>query len=141
MAIILSIEELLFFLFRDTWSRAFGSNHELQSELLVLHTIYMILLVPDNLQNPLMGILKPLNKGISALKSYFVIYYLLGLPFTYFLAFKMKLWTEGLWIGFLVSVFVNDLSLIYIMVNADWKKEIEDIFDRENKAKVTKSLE
>ena len=132
MVLILIIEEFFFFIFRDAWSKAFGHDSELQSELLFLHTIYMILLVPDSLQNPFMGILKPLNKGGSALKSYGVIYYLFGLPFTYFLAFKLELWTVGLWIGFLVSVFINDLSLVYIMVRTDWKKEIEDIFDREN---------
>jgi MATE family multidrug resistance protein len=81
----------------------------------------MINLMPDSLQNPFMGILKPLDKGTSALKSYFIIYYILGLPFTYFLAYKMQLWTKGLWLGFMASVTVNDISLLYIMFSADWK--------------------
>jgi len=122
MFLIVLIEEVFLYFFRETWSRSFGSNEDLQEELMVLMIIYMINLVPDSLQNPFMGILKPINKGKNALFSYFIIYYILGLPFTYYLAYKHKLYTKGLWLGFLTSVTVNDFSLLYIMVNTDWKK-------------------
>ena len=36
--------------------------------------------------------------------AYFFVYYPVGLPFTVYLAFKLQMWTKGIWIGFTASV-------------------------------------
>ena len=86
-----------------------------------------MVLFPDTLQNALIGILKPLGLGKSALKIYIVVYYLIGLPFTIYISFKLELYTFGLWYGFLASVSLVCIFLIILILKTDWEAKIEEI--------------
>jgi len=68
-----------------------------------------------------MGILKPLDKGDAALKSFIFFSFLIGLPLTYFMAFNLNWKTVGINIAFATHQLLNDLALVYIMIKTDWK--------------------
>merc|ERR1712216_1024527 len=104
-----------------------GQDPKLSGLLYDVLYVSRLVLLPDTLQNALIGILKALNKGKEALIRYIIVYYILGIPFTFYLSFIKKMYTPGLWYGFLASVSILCLLLILLIARTDWDQEIKII--------------
>ncbi|XP_061994135.1 protein DETOXIFICATION 16-like isoform X2 [Rosa rugosa] len=57
-------------------------------------------------------------------------YYLMGIPTAILLAFVFHIGGKGLWMGIIVALFVQALSLAIIILFTDWEKEVKKASDR-----------
>ena len=113
------IEILIVFAFRHVWAKLFSDDPVLDKMLITVLNIWFALLIPDNLQHIFQGTFKALKKGGPMLWAYFLVYYPVGLPFTIWLAFSKKWYTNGLWLGFALSVIVVIIIFCAMLATTD----------------------
>lgn len=89
--------------------------------------LYGILCLADYTQIFLSGILKGIGKEDLTLGIYMVTYYLIGIPFSYVFAFTLKGGVYGIWMGWLIGVYITVGIFIWILCKIDWEKQCDEI--------------
>ena len=119
------IEVFLMYRYREQWALLFTKTDTRLIQMnLVLIKIWLILLVVDNMQHVFQGALKSLHYENTMLWTYFITYYPISLPITWYLSFRMGFKTKGLWIGFTGAVTVVILFFAYFLCAMDYRKQI-----------------
>ncbi|KAI9112750.1 hypothetical protein K1719_016253 [Acacia pycnantha] len=67
-------------------------------------------------------------------------YYLVGIPSSIFLAFYLHIGGKGLWLGIILALFVQVLSLLIITIHTDWDLEAMKAKDRVHGPVVTEDI-
>ncbi|EPQ53474.1 MATE efflux family protein [Gloeophyllum trabeum ATCC 11539] len=124
---IASIASTMFMIFRKSWGHLFNDDPavvELVASILPLVALFQVF---DGLGATTGGILRARGKQFTGAMLNLSGYYLIGIPFGLWLAFKRDMGLAGLWIGLTVSlVFVATIGA-YLCLGADWEREVEKV--------------
>nr|XP_004296419.2 PREDICTED: MATE efflux family protein 5-like [Fragaria vesca subsp. vesca] len=115
---------------RKVWGYCYSSEKEVISyvgQMLILVAVSHFF---DGLQSVLSGIIR--GSGQQNIGAYVNLgaYYVMGIPTAVVLAFVFHIGGKGLWMGIIVALFVQALSLAIIILFTDWEKEVKKASDR-----------
>ena len=74
----------------------------------------------DTIHGVQSGIIRGLGLQIYGSVFTLVCYYIIGLPFSLYLAFPLKQGIQGLWLGFSISCIILDIGFAIIIACPDW---------------------
>ncbi|KAG1744263.1 MATE efflux family protein [Suillus lakei] len=120
----------MFISFRQSWAYLINDDPEvvtLVASILPLVAMYQVF---DGIAAVTSGILRARGKQALGALLNISAYYLIGIPFGYWLTFKMDMGLTGLWVGITVSLIYCSVWGIYLCITADWQKEVKKVLDR-----------
>ena len=118
---------LLLLLCKDAWANLFSTNNVMKNLLLDVLKIYFIFIFVDGVQVVLSGTLKGIGKQTAATIGLFISYYVLAIPFIYFLAFKLDLKVKGIWYGFLTGIFILFVMYVVLLATSNFRKQAKEV--------------
>lgn len=110
---------------RGLWLRLFTSDRTVDSvaePVLLICAAYVVL---DGLTIVLCGALKGCGRQMLQAPIVVASYYLLGIPFAYFMAWPCHLKTFGLSLGALLGTLGNFLGFALLVLCTDWRRMAE----------------
>ncbi|CAB4292937.1 unnamed protein product [Prunus armeniaca] len=115
---------------RNVWGYCYSSEKEVVKyvgEMLIFVALSHFF---DGPQSVLSGVIR--GSGQQKIGAYVNLgaYYLIGIPTAVLLAFVQHIGGKGLWIGIIMALFVQALSLAIIVICTDWEKEVKKASDR-----------
>ncbi|BBN67956.1 MATE efflux family protein [Prunus dulcis] len=114
---------------RNDWGYCYSSEKEVVKyvgEMLIFVALSHFF---DGPQSVLSGVIR--GSGQQKIGAYVNLgaYYLIGIPTAVLLAFVQHIGGKGLWIGIIMALFVQALSLAIIVICTDWEKEVKKASD------------
>ncbi|XP_060972893.1 protein DETOXIFICATION 16-like isoform X3 [Cannabis sativa] len=95
----------------------------------------------DGIQSVLSGSVRGSGRQKIGAFANLAAYYLMGIPVALLLAFVFHIGGKGLWIGIIVALIMQALSLAILTICTDWEKEVNNASDRVHGTKVVISDE
>ncbi|KZT39453.1 MATE efflux family protein [Sistotremastrum suecicum HHB10207 ss-3] len=125
-----AVASAMFLIFRNSWAHIFNDDPEVVA--LVAHILPWVALfqVFDGLATCTGGILRARGKQMTGAILNLSAYYVIGVPFGLWLAFKRDLELAGLWIGLSVSLFYCAAVGCWLCLRTDWDVEVEKVMRR-----------
>ncbi|KAG2342759.1 MATE efflux family protein [Suillus weaverae] len=120
----------MFISFRQSWAYLVNDDPEvvtLVASILPLVAMYQVF---DGIGAVTSGILRARGKQLVGAFINISAYYVIGIPFGIWLAFKMDTGLVGLWVGITVSLIYCSVWGIYLCITTDWQKEVRKALDR-----------
>ncbi|KAG2142385.1 mate-domain-containing protein [Suillus clintonianus] len=131
LAVVIAVVwSTLFMSFRKSWAYIFNSDPEVVTLVASILPIVAVFQVFDGTNAVAGGILRARGKqSIGALLNLSA-YYVIGIPFGIWLAFKRDMGLVGLWVGLTLALVYCSVWGTYLGITADWQKEVEKVLDR-----------
>ncbi|KAJ8073477.1 ethionine resistance protein [Marasmius tenuissimus] len=121
---------LMFFVFRNQWSYIFNDDEEVAVYVSSTLPLVALFQVFDGNAAITAGILRARGKQITGALLNLSGYYVIGIPFGVWLAFKHDLALHGLWIGLTVSLVYSSVFGSWLCLRTDWNREVEKVLER-----------
>ncbi|KAG0697233.1 MATE efflux family protein [Suillus ampliporus] len=121
---------ILFMSFRKSWAYIFNDDPEVVTLVASILPLVAVFQVFDGTSAVTGGILRARGKQFTGALLNLSAYYVIGIPFGIWLAFKKDMGLVGLWLGLTVSLVYCSAWGIYMCVTADWQKEVTKVLDR-----------
>ncbi|KAL3816433.1 hypothetical protein ACHAXA_000083 [Cyclostephanos tholiformis] len=123
LGLLLSFANTLFILsYRLALPSLFTSDTDLIGKTKDLLIITAIFQVPDAINGIDQGIYRAIGKQSLAAKLNAIAYYVVGIPFGYYLGLHMGYGVEGLWFGLVAGLAWGSTINTMILLNLDWKQ-------------------
>ena len=106
------VEAPSLFVFRKQISKLFTRDEDVIMSTVSLEVMYAIGLAADFLQQALMSILRGIGKERTGCAIFVTGYYVVGLPFGYYLGSIRKMYAPGVWIGILTAIGFNLVGIL-----------------------------
>ncbi|KAG2134116.1 MATE efflux family protein [Suillus clintonianus] len=134
-AIILSAAIAAFFsavllIFRKSWGYLFNNDIEVVTLVASILPLLALFQVPDFACAITAGILRARGKQFTGALINLSAYYIIGIPFGLWLAFKQDLQLAGLWCGLTAALVYASTLGIWLCLRTDWKREVEKVVER-----------
>ena len=107
----MGITAILFFFFPHFWVSLFNTDPEVISWGVKLIIIAAIFQLSDGAQITLAGILRGLQKTRAPFSIYMTGFWAMGLPIGLYLAYEVKLYSEGIWMGLAIGLTIVSIGL------------------------------
>ncbi|KAK1227645.1 ethionine resistance protein [Marasmius sp. AFHP31] len=120
----------MFFAFRNQWSYIFNNDEEVAAYVSSTLPLVALFQVFDGNAAITAGILRARGKQITGALLNLSGYYVIGIPFGVWLAFKHDLGLHGLWIGLTVSLVYSAVFGTWLCLRTDWNREVEKVLER-----------
>ncbi|XP_050373346.1 protein DETOXIFICATION 16-like [Argentina anserina] len=119
---------------RKIWGYCYSNEEQVVnyvSEMLIFVAISHFV---DGPQSVFSGVIR--GSGQQKIGAYVNLgaYYLIGIPTGLVFAFGLHIGGKGLWIGIVLALFVQAISLAIIVMCTDWEKEVKKASDRVHNA-------
>ncbi|TFK47550.1 MATE efflux family protein [Heliocybe sulcata] len=124
---IASIASTMFMVFRNSWAYLFNNDPEVVKLVASILPLVALFQVFDGLGATTGGILRARGKQFTGAMLNLSGYYLVGIPFGLWLAFKRDMGLTGLWIGLTVSLVYVATTGAYLCLTTDWEREVEKV--------------
>lgn len=126
--LVSAIISLSLFFVQTPWVKLFTDDREVITLLRGIFPVLVVYTVADGVQSALTGILKGLGKQKIAGPIVIFSYYIVGLPFSVFLAFHISgigadLDLFGLVVGTVIGTYTHMLLFAIVVYRTDWKYE------------------
>ncbi|ODV60961.1 MATE family efflux transporter [Ascoidea rubescens DSM 1968] len=115
------IDAIVLFSFKENISRFFTNDEEVLNEIYKCITTLTVIQIFDSMNAITSGILR--GEGMQEIGSItnLSVHYLIGIPVSFFLGFKMNLRLNGLWIGMMVGLtVVSVIQGYYGIIKPNW---------------------
>ncbi|KAF5349339.1 hypothetical protein D9758_011758 [Tetrapyrgos nigripes] len=125
-----AIFSAMFVIFRNKWSYIFNDDPavaKVVSQILPLVALFQVF---DGNSAITAGILRARGKQILGALLNLSAYYVIGIPFGIWLAFRFDLGLAGLWIGLTVSLIYCSFFGTILCWRTDWEREVEKVKER-----------
>ncbi|PRQ52804.1 putative multi antimicrobial extrusion protein [Rosa chinensis] len=131
--IISVIAATVVLIFRDVISYAFTEGEVVAAAVSDLTPLLALTLLLNGIQPVLSGV--AVGCGWQAFVAYVNVgcYYFVGVPLGALLGFYFNFGAKGIWLGMMAGTLMQTIILIWITVQTDWKKEVEEAAKRLNK--------
>ena len=131
IALIISLfTSTLFVVCRNFWGRLFNDDQEvidLVAEILPLVALFQVV---DGNSAVTAGILRAIGKQFLGALLSVTSYYMIGIPFGVWLAFRRDMGLHGLWIGLSVSLLYSSISGTTVCLRTNWDRQVEKVMKR-----------
>ena len=117
-------------IFRGFLARFFTEEEDVVEILVDLIKIYAILTIADYTQIFFAGVMKGIGKEHQALQMYMIVYYIIGIPICYVMAFIFGLRIIGLWIGWAITLYLIAIVLGICIYRTDWEIQCNEVRER-----------
>lgn len=121
---------LLVWNFRESLSILYTKENNVVAVLINLVEIYAFLSAADFTGIFTSGILKGIGKERLLLKLYIFFYYIIGIPFSFALAFFADWGVYGLWSGWTAGLYITMIGFLFVYYKTDWNFQCSEIRDR-----------
>ncbi|KAK4404666.1 protein DETOXIFICATION 21 [Sesamum angolense] len=115
----------VFFLFsRERLAYIFTEDRDVAAEVGHLSPLLSFSILLNSIQPVLSGV--AVGAGWQSVVVYVILicYFLIGIPTGVLLGYVIKLQVEGVWIGMLIGILIQTISLIIITHKTDWDKQV-----------------
>jgi MATE family multidrug resistance protein len=123
---------VLFFL-RDRWGFIFTTDRSVVKLVERIMPVILVYIIADGIQSALTGVLKGMGKQRIGGPIVVFSYYAVGLPISYYLAFKENMGILGLCTGTTVGTAVHMLLYLAVCLRTNWKHECELVQQRQRR--------
>ncbi|KAH7921551.1 MATE efflux family protein [Leucogyrophana mollusca] len=127
---IAGVWSTLFLTFRKSWGHLFNDDPEVVSLVSTILPLVALFQVFDGTSAVSAGIFRARGKQFTGALLNLSAYYVLGIPFGIWLAFKKDMQLAGLWIGLTLALIYSSAWGIYLCLKTDWKREVSKVMDR-----------
>ncbi|XP_004307901.1 PREDICTED: MATE efflux family protein 6-like [Fragaria vesca subsp. vesca] len=119
---------------RNVWGYCYSNEKQIVDYVGEMLIFVAISHFADGPQSVFSGVIR--GSGQQKIGAYVNLgaFYLIGIPTGLVFAFGLHIGGKGLWIGIVLAVFVQALSLAIIVICTDWDKEVKKASDRVHKA-------
>jgi len=117
----------MFMVFRYQWAHIFNDDASVGSLVASILPIVSLFQVFDGLSAVSGGILRAMGKQFTGALLNLSAYYIIGIPFGMWLAFKHDMALHGLWIGLTVSLIYCAAIGVMISLKTDWEREVQKV--------------
>jgi len=121
-------------------SKIFAQNVQIEGTIIKLLENVNIAIWGEVSFNIISIMLRNLMKEEFILKSLVIVFYLIGLPLSIILCFVFQMKLEGLWFGYLMSLFLINFVLLRKLLNFDWDREFRNVYFSNKKGHVNEVL-
>ncbi|KAG2159453.1 MATE efflux family protein [Suillus bovinus] len=116
--------------FRKSWGYLFNNDPEVVALVATILPVAALFQMPDFACAITSGILRARGKQFTGALLNLSAYYVIGIPFGLWLAFKQDMQLAGLWCGLTVALLYASTVSIWICLKTDWKREVEKVAER-----------
>ncbi|KAJ7255220.1 MATE efflux family protein [Mycena rebaudengoi] len=129
---ISTISSTMFMVFRHSWAYLFNDDPEVVHLVASILPLVALFQVFDGLASVTGGILRAKGKQMTGALLNLSAYYIIGIPFGAWLAFRWDMGLHGLWIGLTVSLVYCAVLGTLLCVRTDWDHEVKKVMARLN---------
>ncbi|KAK1431006.1 hypothetical protein QVD17_14196 [Tagetes erecta] len=123
LSVILSLAVVLALGFgHDIWSGSFSGSPEIAKQYASMTPLLMISILLDSIQGVLSGVARGCGWQQTAMYINLAMFYLIGMPAAVALAFSLKLYAKGLWIGLICGLTCQTFSLVLLVHVSKWEQ-------------------
>ncbi|KIJ51532.1 hypothetical protein M422DRAFT_26940 [Sphaerobolus stellatus SS14] len=120
----------MFITFRHGWGYLFNDDPEVVSLVAKILPLVALFQVVDGLSATTGGILRARGRQFTGALLNLSAYYIIGIPFGMYLAFKHDMGLFGLWIGLTVALVYCAAVGVWLCLRVDWDNEVQKVRDR-----------
>jgi len=120
----------LYIIFRHKWALIFNDDPEVIALVASILPLVALFQVFDGTSAVTGGILRVKGQQLTGALLNVTGYYVLGIPFGIWLAFKKDMGLHGLWYGLTLALVYCSAFGVYISLKTDWKREVQKVTDR-----------
>ncbi|KAL5714074.1 hypothetical protein ACHQM5_016083 [Ranunculus cassubicifolius] len=116
----------------NIWASTFSDNSVIKKDFASLAPFLAISILFDTIQGVLSGVARGCGWQLLAAFTNLISLYMIGLPTSVLLGFKLQLHAKGLWIGLICGLFCQACIMLTITLRTNWSKlELVTENDRE----------
>ncbi|KAG1729558.1 mate-domain-containing protein [Suillus lakei] len=131
LAVIIAVVwSTLFMSFRKSWAYIFNNDPEVVTLVASILPLVAVFQVFDGTNAVAGGVLRARGKQFTGALLNLSAYYVIGIPFGIWLAFKRDMGLAGLWLGLTLALVYCSVWGTYLCITADWQKETKKVLDR-----------
>ncbi|XP_077230263.1 protein DETOXIFICATION 18-like [Tasmannia lanceolata] len=104
------------------WASAFSNSQVIKKEFASMTPLLSVSILFDSAQGVLSGVARGCGWQHLAAWTNLASFYLIGMPIAVLLAFKLKLYAKGLWLGLICGLICQACTLLVITLRTKWKK-------------------
>ncbi|XP_020183338.3 protein DETOXIFICATION 19-like isoform X1 [Aegilops tauschii subsp. strangulata] len=116
---------LLLIIGHGLWASLFTGSAMIAAKFAAITPLLMISIVLDSTQGVLSGVARGCGWQHLAATTNLVAYYLAGMPVAILLAFKLNLYTHGLWLGLITGLACQTSVMVIITLRTKWSKLVD----------------
>ncbi|KAI0070551.1 MATE efflux family protein [Panus rudis PR-1116 ss-1] len=120
----------MFMVFRHSWGYIFNDDESVVKLVAAILPIVSLFQVFDGLGAVTGGVLRAVGKQFTGALLNLSAYYIIGIPFGIWLAFKQNMELHGLWIGLTISLIYGSSIGVWICLRTNWGREVQKVRDR-----------
>ncbi|XP_031266524.1 protein DETOXIFICATION 18-like [Pistacia vera] len=106
----------------NIWAGFFSNSSVIIKGFTSLTPFLIISMTLDAMQGILSGVARGCGWQHLAVWGNLGTFYFIGMPIALLLAFKLKLYAKGLWIGLICGLFSQAITLLLITIRQNWTK-------------------
>ncbi|WKA12109.1 hypothetical protein VitviT2T_029532 [Vitis vinifera] len=111
---------LLLALCHNIWASFFSDSTVIIKDFAYMTPLLVASILLDSAQGVLSGVARGCGWQHIAMYINLATFYLIGMPISVLLAFKLKLYAKGLWIGLICGLSCQAASLLFITLRTNW---------------------
>ncbi|KAG1773613.1 MATE efflux family protein [Suillus placidus] len=129
-AVVAGFFSAVLLIFRKSWGYLFNNDIEVVTLVASILPLLALFQVPDFACAITSGILRARGKQFTGALLNLSAYYVIGIPFGLWLAFKQDMQLVGLWCGLTAALLYTSILSIWICLRTNWKREVEKVAER-----------
>lgn len=129
-AVVAGFFSAVLLIFRKSWGYLFNNDIEVVTLVASILPLLALFQVPDFACAITSGILRARGKQFTGALLNLSAYYVIGIPFGLWLAFKQDMQLAGLWCGLTAALLYTSTLSIWICLKTNWKREVEKVAER-----------
>ncbi|KAH6900841.1 mate-domain-containing protein [Coprinopsis sp. MPI-PUGE-AT-0042] len=142
IALIISLfTSSLFLVCRNFWGRLFNDDEEVVQLVATILPLVALFQVMDGIGAVTAGILRAVGKQFLGALLNLSSYYIIGIPFGIWLAFRRDMGLHGLWIGLSISLLYSSVFGTIVCLRTDWDRQVEKVVKRMRDEEVQRNAE
>lgn len=124
------VNSAFFLLTRSSLGKLFSSDEDVIDMVAHVLPLCAVFQVADGIASVGGGIIRGLGRQSVAAWINLIAYYLIALPFGFYLTFNMNWALSGLWTGLTVALFLVAVGEVTFLWSVDWYKEVKRAQER-----------
>ncbi|KAG9439250.1 hypothetical protein H6P81_019415 [Aristolochia fimbriata] len=133
LSVLLAVAVILSLAFgHNLWASSFSDSPVIKKEFAAMTPLLAVSILFDSAQGVLSGVSRGCGWQHLAAWTNLAAFYVVGMPIAVLLAFKLKLYAKGLWIGLICGLTCQACTLLVITLRTNWSKMELSVSEEKN---------